>query len=149
MKLSKVIFGAVIFVGIQVAAVASPFSITCQTFNLATGQLTSVFFPGERVMLVVTPTFNDATARGKAVTITLNAKATVSGVSIPYAISNAASVPNSNPGSLRNPELFSSGQQIRSFKIPRMLPPSTLTVSALATITSVGSATCSTRITVR
>ena len=132
MKISKVIIGTAIFIGTHFTAAASPFTITCRTYSATTGQLQSAFFPGDRVMVVVTPTFNDASAYKKPITLTVNAQAAVAGVSIPYTISNSGSLQNSNPASLRSPALFASGQQVRTFKIPRLLPPSTLTVSALA-----------------
>jgi len=149
MKFSKIIPGILILAGMQVAALASPFTITCQTYEYTTGQATSVFSPGDKVVLVLTPTYNNATAYKQPVTVTLSAKATASGVTIPYTISNAATLPNTNPGKFRSPALFPDQQEVRMFKIPRMLPPSTLTVSALVTITGIGSATCSSKITVR
>jgi hypothetical protein len=149
MKISKVILGILILAGSQIAALASPFTITCQTYEYTTGQGTSVFSPGDKVVLVLTPTFNNAAAYKQPVTVTLSAKATVSGVSIPYTISNAGTIPNTNPSAFRSPALLPNTQQVRMFNIPRMLPPSTLTVSALVTITGVGSATCSSKLTVR
>jgi hypothetical protein len=146
MKLFKLIVITALFCGIHGVVMASPFSITCQTFNATTLAPQSVFVPGQKVLIVVTPTFSNAAAQNQTMTLTLQAKATVAGITIPYTISNAGSLKNSNPTSPGSPALLTNKQRTKTFKIPHNLPPSSLVISAVAVIQNLGTAAASTRI---
>jgi hypothetical protein len=148
-KLIKFTVIAVVSALIHTGAMAAPkFTITTQTFNANTNQPQTAFHPGDKVLVAVTTTFPDEEAVHKQVTLSISAKATIAGISIPYKLSNANSLPNANPAEAGAPALFQSGTETRVFTIPPQLPNASLSLQATATIKSVGTARSTAKITV-
>lgn len=119
---------------VQPGAKAQPFTLTLKTFNAATNQPQTAFHPGDKVLLSFKTDLPDAAAANKKMSLAVFATAKVAGVAIPYTISDANSLQNTNPTLAGNPALFQSGTETRVITIPAISPDATLKVVGDASI---------------
>lgn len=124
-------------------ATAAPFTLSCQTYNLATNRLQSRFHPGDSVLIVIDTNFPDAKAVNKDVSLAFKARAKIAGISIPFDLLDTISGPNRNPTVPGTQALVQSGAETRVLKIPLQLPDTTVNVTIKGTIQGIGTAGCS------
>lgn len=138
---------AILLVISQGTLPAAGLGLTCQTLNADTLVPQTVFHPGDRVIVSVTATFDDAIAANQKVDITIDAKAVVSGISLPFSLTTETIELNKDP---RTPgaSLLHSGTEQKKIDIPSPLPNCSVTLKIKASINKIGKANTTNTITV-
>jgi len=126
----------------NITALASPVAISCKVLDLATGKVETTFVRGEKVAIVVGAKYNNAAAAHQKVSLSVVASATVNGIKIPFEVMDTNTFANTNPDIAGDPEWLQSGTAYRILKVPKLLPPTTATITAAVSIANVGKATC-------